>query len=65
MARRGRHVVPIEGSDRIEVTAWVEHDQLLRWWLLAFGKRVEVREPVTLREEMIAELQGAMGAYAR
>jgi predicted DNA-binding transcriptional regulator YafY len=54
----------IEGTDKVEVTATVEYDQRLRWWLLAFGRRVEVMEPEALRQEMVGELQGALRAYA-
>jgi predicted DNA-binding transcriptional regulator YafY len=53
----------IEGSDKIEVTATVEGDQQLRWWLLAFGSQVEVREPGVLRQEMAGEFRAALLAY--
>lgn len=50
------------GSDRIEITGIREVEHRLRWWLLGFGKRVQVREPEVSRLEMIAELHGALGA---
>src|SRR3546814_5727027 len=32
----------------VEVSATVEDDELLRWWLLGFGRRVEVIAPAKL-----------------
>lgn len=48
---------------RIQVSATVEWDQPLKWWLLAFGSRVEVVLPVELREDLALELGAAAAAY--
>lgn len=44
---------PIDDGSRVELTATVESDETLRWWLLGFGGMVEVREPAGLREEFV------------
>lgn len=49
---------------RVEVSAEVQCDQTLRWWLLGFGARVEVIEPAELRASLAAELSVAAAAYA-
>lgn len=49
--------------NRVEITATVTLDQTLRWWLKAFGSRVEVREPTELRSELLADLQESVAAY--
>lgn len=54
---------PVPGTHWIEVTGTREVEQRLRWWLLGFGKRVQVREPEVLRLEMIEELRGALAGY--
>ena len=41
-----------EDDDRFRLTATVNDTAQLRWWLLSFGSKVEVLEPVGLREEM-------------
>jgi predicted DNA-binding transcriptional regulator YafY len=43
---------PVGDGSRIELTATVESDEMLRWWLLGFGGMVEVREPEDLRREI-------------
>lgn len=49
-----------DASGWVELTATVESDESLRWWLLGFGSRVVVVEPEALRREIGAELvQGA------
>jgi predicted DNA-binding transcriptional regulator YafY len=48
---------------RVEVTATVEADQTLRWWLKAFGSSVEVMEPAELREEIRQEAVKAASLY--
>lgn len=48
---------------RTELIATVERDDTLRWWLLGFGSRVEVIEPVSLRDELSDELRRALGRY--
>lgn len=40
---------------RVEVSATVEDDELLRWWLLGFGSFVEVATPISLREWIAIE----------
>jgi predicted DNA-binding transcriptional regulator YafY len=47
-----QQIVDLEGGQYVDVSATVELDQTLRWWLKAFGSNVEVREPVALRDEM-------------
>lgn len=49
---------------RVELTATLESDETLRWWLLGFGSKVEVMAPSALREEMLNELTTAACAYA-
>lgn len=51
---------PDAGGD-VTVRATVADTQQLRWWLLGFGEKVEVLEPVALREEFtgIARAQAA------
>lgn len=41
--------VELENAEQVEVSATVEHDDRLRWWLLAFGAQVEVLKPPHLR----------------
>ncbi|HEL3759489.1 TPA: WYL domain-containing protein [Stenotrophomonas maltophilia] len=50
-------------SGWVELTAIVESDETLRWWLLGFGSRVEVQEPAALREEIHSELASAADRY--
>jgi len=46
------------------LTATVEDDQTLRWWLLGFGSRVEVLEPAELRAEIAAQVNAAAHRYS-
>jgi len=39
-------------NERSTVTATVQETEQLFWWLLGFGARVEVLEPIVLREKM-------------
>ena len=41
-----------EDDEHFRLTATVNDTAQLRWWLLSFGSKVEVLEPVGLREEM-------------
>jgi len=50
---------------RVEISATVEDDALLRWWLLGFGRWVEVVGPPSLRTEIADELALAGCVYAR
>lgn len=52
------------GDAGLELTATVECDETLRWWLRAFGSRVEVKEPQFLRDEMRADVERMMNSYA-
>lgn len=54
---------PIANTYLIQVTATVEDDEQLRWWLLAFGCQVEVRKPASLRKEIEAELRLSLRRY--
>lgn len=56
-------IVEMENGEWAEVTATVESDETLRWWLLGFGSRVEVIEPKTLRDDLHAELVAATQHY--
>lgn len=47
----------------VEVTATVEDDDRLRWWLLAFGSQVEVIRPAALREDVSASIALAAVLY--
>lgn len=49
----------------VKVSATVENDELLRWWLLGFGKWVEVIAPLPLRDEVLGELREAAELYCR
>lgn len=48
---------------RVEVSATVENDELLMWWLLGFGRGVRVESPGTLRKAVKVELQAASNQY--
>ncbi|WP_297835193.1 WYL domain-containing protein [Thermomonas sp.] len=47
----------------MELSATVDDDQTLLWWLLGFGENVEVREPRSLRDEIGLQLRAAAGRY--
>jgi len=53
-----------EGGADVELTATVEDDQTLRWWLLGFGSRVEVLEPAALRAEIADQVNAAAHRYS-
>jgi predicted DNA-binding transcriptional regulator YafY len=55
----------IEGSTQVELSATVQDDEVLRWWLLAFGGQVEVISPPSLRAFVLDELRGAIHKYER
>ncbi len=38
--------------------------QELRWWLSGFGSKVEIVEPVELRDYFAAEAQAMLEAYS-
>lgn len=54
----------VDDTGEIELTAAVENDDTLRWWLLGFGSRVEVLAPKDLREELHADLVSAAARYS-
>lgn len=54
---------PLEGTDKVEVTATVENDEELWWWLLGFGSHLQVMEPESLRAEIKLELAETMQFY--
>lgn len=54
----------IDGGNQVLVTADVENDERLRWWLAGFGSQVEVLEPLSLRASMRDEAERLMAAYA-
>lgn len=54
----------IEAGQRVKITATVEDDDRLRWWLLAFGSQVEVVSPKSLRAAIRDELFQAGRRYA-
>ena len=56
-------IVDLEEAGWVELSATVDNDQTLRWWLLGFGARAHVVEPPELREEMHRELQSALRRY--
>jgi len=55
--------VEIEGGRRIEVSATVEDDEQLRWWLMGFGAQLEVVAPLKLRNLMREEASQLMALY--
>lgn len=60
-----QQVCDVDESGWVEVTATVECDDTLRWWLLGFGSRVVVLEPESLRQEIGAELTRGAGMYGQ
>ena len=56
-------LVEIEDGRRIEVSATVEDDEQLRWWLMGFGVQLEVVKPVELRQAMQLEVSQMMELY--
>lgn len=57
-------IVELGGGEWVELSATVDDDQTLRWWLLGFGEHMEILEPASLREEMRKSLQAAVQRYA-
>jgi predicted DNA-binding transcriptional regulator YafY len=50
-------------DELVDVSATVEDDERLRWWLLAFGSQLEVLSPSYLRDELSSELIMAANRY--
>ena len=48
---------------RVRLRASIPNTPQLFWWLLSFGKGVEVRKPVALRREMLETVQAMAAAY--
>ncbi|MDR0379285.1 MAG: WYL domain-containing protein, partial [Candidatus Accumulibacter sp.] len=53
----------LEKSGQVEVSATVEDDGLLHWWLLGFGQSVEVLRPQSLRKWLAEEVRGMASQY--
>lgn len=51
----------VVGNGKFQLTATVTDTLQLRWWLRGFGERVEIIEPVELRNDFV-ELAGQMAA---
>lgn len=51
-------------DDHFRLTATVNDTAQLRWWLLSFGSKVEVLEPLGLREEMANQAYWMNRLYA-
>jgi predicted DNA-binding transcriptional regulator YafY len=60
---RDQTIEPVGDGSLFEVSATVEDDEPLRWWLLGFGSRVEVREPRDLRAEFSAHAKQLAHRY--
>jgi predicted DNA-binding transcriptional regulator YafY len=58
-------VVGDEDDDHFRLAATVNDTAQLRWWLLSFGSKVEVLEPVGLREEMANQAYWMNRLYAK
>jgi len=54
-----------EDGQCVILTATVLDSQPLRWWLRAFGPRVEVLGPSALRDEIASEVHELHGKYGR
>lgn len=52
----------LEGG-RVQIIATVEDDNLLMWWLLGFGRWVEVQSPAQVRQAIKEEIQAAIDQY--
>ena len=50
-------------EERLEVTASVADTWQLRWWILSQGPRIEVRAPVSLRKEIVEEVEALHRLY--
>ncbi|QOW21783.1 helix-turn-helix transcriptional regulator [Novilysobacter avium] len=56
-------VVRLDGTHQVEVSATVEDDETLRWWLLSFGSQLEVVHPSVLRDWLKNEMMEALRRY--
>ena len=52
------------GEDRVRLQATVMDTPQLRWWLLAFGDNVEIKEPLALRRAFAKVATEMVKAYA-
>jgi predicted DNA-binding transcriptional regulator YafY len=59
---RSQKIQP-QNDGQMLLTAKVEDTAQLRWWILAFGDRVEVKKPQTLRNDISEVLQTAALKY--
>ena len=53
-----------DGPDHVRIRATVNLTSQLRWWILGFGKQVEVLRPAALRKSIGAEFAQATRNYA-
>jgi len=54
----------VEQSDgRVLIAASIQNTSELRWWLLGFGDQIEVLEPQSVRDEMIAVIKSSAKRY--
>jgi predicted DNA-binding transcriptional regulator YafY len=54
----------VDNGLRAEVTATVENDERLRWWLMGFGSQAEVLAPASLRAELRDEYAAGLACYS-
>lgn len=50
-------------GQRVRVSATVENDELLMWWLLGFGKWVKIESPAALAAAVQSEIKAAISQY--
>lgn len=62
---RDQKVTPVSGSEQVYLTATVQNTMSLRWWLMSFGRSVEVLAPKKLRNEMAEALLEAARQYRK
>jgi len=53
-----------QNNGKMLISATILDTSELRWWLLSFGEYVEVLEPQSIRDDMIATIQSAAKVYA-
>jgi predicted DNA-binding transcriptional regulator YafY len=53
----------VVGEGVVEISATVQHDDQLEWWLLGYGGKVEVLKPVALRRAIADEHARAAKRY--
>lgn len=58
-------LMDVEDGARVELTASVDYDETLRWWLLGFGDLVEVVGPANLRSDVATTAERSLANYAQ